>query len=74
MDKIQCPKCTKDQKQKPRKSWSYGKMIEGRTKNGTEWGASVKCSIYDCKCGLAFRYYLTAKGKSWTIPKKKSIL
>ena len=71
---IKCPHCEKKQEQKPLKSWHYGKMIEKRTENGTEWGASVKCSHYSCKCGKPFRFYLTTKGKYWTIPKsnKKS--
>ena len=72
MTKITCPICNKEQKQKPKKSWTYGKMIEERTVEGTIWGASVKCSNYECRCGKSFRFYLTAKGKSWTIPKRKS--
>jgi hypothetical protein len=72
LTKILCPICDKEQKQEPKKSWTYGKMIEGRTVDGTQWGASVRCSMYDCKCGKSFRYYLTVKGKSWTIPKKKT--
>ena len=72
MDVI-CPLCGKKQDQKPIKSWSYGKMIEKRTpkEGGTVWGASVNCSQYHCKCGKPFRFYLTTKGKSWTIPKSK---
>jgi len=73
MTKPTCPVCDKEQKQKPKKTWTYGKMIEKRTIDGTEWGASVKCSSYACKCGKSFRYYLTAKGKSWTIPKRKVV-
>ncbi len=69
--KIECPYCEKEQKQEPTKTWAYGKMIESRTKNETKWGASVNCSQYSCKCGKPFRFYLTTKGKSWTIPKKK---
>lgn len=72
MDKINCPICDMQQKQKPKKTWAYGKMIEARTSDGTEWGASVRCSYFECKCGKLFRYYLTEKGKSWTIPKRKS--
>lgn len=72
MTEITCPICNKVQKQKPKKSWTYGKMIEKRTSEGTTWGASVKCSNYECKCGKSFRFYLTAKGKSWTIPKRKT--
>ena len=73
MTKPTCPVCDKEQKQKPKKTWTYGKMIEKRTIDGTEWGASVKCSSYACKCGKSFRYYLTATGKSWTIPKLKVV-
>lgn len=69
--KVKCPYCKKQQTQKPTKTWAYGKMIEKRTKNGTEWGASVNCSQYYCECGKSFRFYLTTKGKSWTIPKLK---
>jgi len=69
--KIECPLCHKIQKQKPKKSWHYGKMIEEKTSEGTKWGASVKCSQYSCKCGKSFKFYLTTKGKSWTIPKSK---
>ncbi len=47
-------------------------MIEHKDKSGTSWGASVKCSRFECKCGKGFNYYLTSKNKSWTIPKKKS--
>jgi hypothetical protein len=71
LNEIICPICNKEQKQKPKKTWAYGKMIEARTIDGTKWGASVRCSNYECKCGKSFRYYLTSKGKSWTIPKKK---
>ena len=69
---IKCPYCRKKQEQKPTKVWAYGKMIESKTKNETKWGASVNCSQYYCECGKAFRYYLTTKGKDWTIPKPKS--
>ncbi len=72
MTEIKCPICNIEQKQKPKKSWTYGKMIEKRTAKKTSWGASVKCSIYECKCGKSFKFYLTAKGKSWTIPKRKT--
>lgn len=68
---IACPYCDKKRKRNPTKTWTYGKMIEKRTKNGTEWGASVDCSQYYCECGKAFRFYLTTKGKFWTIPKSK---
>ncbi len=68
---IKCPHCNKIQKQKSIKSWTYGKMIEARDVNGTSWGASVKCSRYSCKCGKLFNFYLTEKGKNWTIPKSK---
>jgi len=68
---VLCPVCGEKQSQEPVKSWNYGKMIEKRTSEGTVWGASVECSIYDCKCGKSFRYYLTSKRKFWTIPKKK---
>ena len=71
---IKCPICKKKQSQKPVKSWSYGKMIEKRTTKGTVWGASVNCSQYHCECGKSFRFYLTTKGKSWTIPKSKKTL
>ena len=69
---IKCPFCNKNQKQKPLKSWAYGKMIEKRTKGGTKWGASVNCSRYTCNCGKFFNFYLTSKGRHWTIPKSKS--
>ena len=69
--KIKCPFCNKNQEQEPLKSWAYGKMIEKRTKEGTKWGASVNCSQYHCECGKPFRFYLTTKGKFWTIPKSK---
>jgi len=68
---IKCPHCDKNQKQKPVKSWQYGKMIEEKTKSGTKWGASVNCSHYYCNCGKSFKFYLTTKGKFWTIPKSK---
>ena len=66
---IKCPHCNKKQKQKPIKSWVYGKMIESRTKTGTKWGASVNCSRHSCSCGKSFNFYFTSKGKYWTIPK-----
>ena len=69
--KIKCPYCNKNQKQKLIKSWAYGRMITNRTKNGIVWGTSVKCSRYSCNCGKIFNFYLTSKGKYWTIPKKK---
>jgi len=68
---IKCPQCNKKQNQEPKKSWQYGKMIEERTKEGTKWGAAVKCSQYSCSCGKSFKFYLTTKGKFWTIPKSK---
>ncbi len=71
MDNVKCPYCGNLQKDDPIKSWSYGKMIEARTKEKTIWGASVKCSQYQCNCGKPFKFYLTTKGKSWTIPKSK---
>ena len=49
-------------------------MIEKRTKEGgTKFGASVNCARYSCVCGKAFNFFLTTKGKSWTIPKLKEI-
>jgi len=69
--KIKCPYCNTEQKQKPVKSWAYGKMIENRTASETIWGASVNCSRYSCKCGKSFNFFLTTKGKFWTIPKSK---
>lgn len=66
-----CPFCNHKQIDQPVKSWAYGKMIEKRTNEGTIWGASVNCSQYYCKCGKQFRFYLSTKGKSWTIPKLK---
>ena len=66
-----CPYCNREQNQKPVKSWAYGKMIEKRTENGTKWGASVNCSRYSCNCGKSFNFFLTTKGKFWTIPKSK---
>lgn len=71
---VLCPSCGKTQSQEPTKSWTYGKMIEKRTSKGTKWGASVNCSQYYCECGKPFRFYLTTKGKSWTIPKSKKAL
>lgn len=46
-------------------------MIEHRDKSGTKWGAAVTVSRYLCECGNPFNFFLTTKGKSWTIPKKK---
>ncbi|MDE1818480.1 MAG: hypothetical protein KGI19_07745 [Thaumarchaeota archaeon] len=46
-------------------------MIERRDTSGTKWGAAVTCSRYLCKCGKPFNYFLSSKGKSWTIPKSK---
>jgi len=69
---IKCPQCGIIQSQEPTKSWNYGKMIEKRTSKGTVWGASIKCSQYYCECGNPFRFYLSTKGKSWTIPKSKN--
>jgi len=68
---IKCPYCNGTQKQKQIKSWVYGKMIEKRSKSGTTLGAKVKCSRYSCNCGKSFNFYLTEKGKFWTIPKSK---
>jgi len=69
--KIKCPYCKSEQKQKPIKSWAYGKMIERRTKSGIKLGASINCSRYSCKCGKLFNFFITTKGKFWTIPKSK---
>jgi hypothetical protein len=69
--KIICPYCNQSQKKEAKKTWSYGKMIEKRTKSETVWGASINCSQYYCECGKPFRFYLTSKGKFWTIPKSK---
>lgn len=69
--KPKCPFCKKEQSQKPINSWVYGKMIEGSTKTGTKWGAQANVSRYVCKCGKVFNFFLTTKGKSWTIPKAK---
>jgi hypothetical protein len=67
-----CPYCDITQKQVPVKTWSFGKLIENRTKEGTTWGASINCSQYYCvKCGKSFISYLTTKGKYWTNPKSK---
>lgn len=73
MSSPKCPHCSKIQSQKPLKSWEYGKLIVKRDSNGTKWGPSVKCSRYICKCSKAFNFFLTTKGKSWTIPKQKEI-
>ena len=69
--KIKCPYCKKEQNQKATKTWVFGKLIKERTKDGTKWGASINCSQYYCVCGKPFRFYLTTKGKYWTIPKLK---
>lgn len=69
---IKCPLCKSIQKKQPTKSWTYGKIIERKTKKGTEWGASINCSHYICECGKPFNFFLTTKGRSWTIPKSKS--
>jgi len=70
--KIKCPFCDKEQKQDPKKTWAYGTMIEKRTKGeGTVRGAACKCSRYSCNCGKSFNFYLTTKGKYWTIPKSE---
>jgi len=66
---IKCPYCNEEQKQEPSKTWKFGRLIEKRSKDRTEWGASINCSQYYCVCGKAFRLYLTTKGKYWTIPK-----
>jgi len=66
-----CPFCGKEHTQKPIKSWTYGKMIEKKVESGTRWGGVITCTRYRCKCGKSFNFYLTTKGKSWTIPKKK---
>ena len=68
---IKCPYCHKNLNQRPTKTWAYGKMIEKRDVKGTKWGASINCSQYYCECGKPFRFYLTTKGKYWTIPKSK---
>jgi len=70
--KVICPICNIEQKNQPIKTWSFGKLIEKRTKSGTVWGTSIDCSQYRCECGKYFRFYFTPKGKSWTIPKAKS--
>ena len=69
--KVKCPFCKSNQKQEPVKSWAYGKMIEKRDIHKTTWGASVQCSHFLCDCGKSFNFFLTTKGKTWTIPKKK---
>jgi len=65
---VKCPNCENIQKQKPLKSWNYGKMIITRTVEGTQWGPSINCSRYECKCGKSFNYFNSLKS-SWTIPK-----
>ena len=69
---VKCPFCKSIQTKQPVKAWVYGKMIEKRTKKETTWGSSVSCSRYICKCGKPFNFFLTTKGKFWTIPKSKS--
>ena len=70
--KSTCPFCHQIQTQEPIKSWKYGKMIEHRDKMGTTWGASVNVSRYICSnCERHFNFFLTTKGKFWTIPKTK---
>ena len=73
MHNPKCPFCDREQTQKPVKTWAYGKMIVKKTVKSTVWGASINCSKYHCKCGKSFNVYLTTKGKSWTIPKSKSL-
>jgi hypothetical protein len=68
---IKCPYCNKEQKYGPKKTWEFGKLIKNRTKEKTTWGASINCSQYYCTCGKPFRFYLSANGKYWTIPKSK---
>ena len=69
---IKCPHCDRIQKKDPTKTWSFGKLIENRTDEGTTWGASIDCSQYYCeKCGKSFLFYMTKKGKNWTNPKSK---
>ncbi len=65
-----CPYCSKNQTQKPLKSWKYGKIIISRTTKGTKWGHNITCSRYNCECGKVFNFYHSVKGKTWTIPKK----
>lgn len=74
-DNVKCPYCRKNQKKDPVKTWSFGKLIESRTEEGTKWGTSINCSQYYCeKCGKSFLYYLTKNGKSWTNPKYKKVV
>ena len=49
--------CNKEQKQKPMKSWTYGKNI------------SVK--RFECKCGKFFNFYDNGN-VTWTIPKRET--
>lgn len=63
-----CPFCNAKQKQKPIKSWSYGKIIQRHEDNGNMWGAAIKCSRYKCECDKIFNFY-KSPNKSWTIPK-----
>ena len=50
-----CPFCGKNQK-KEIKKWNYNK---------------VEAARYACVCGKSFNFYMTSKGKTWTIPKPK---
>ena len=68
---IKCPHCGKLKKQKLIKSWTYGRMFKSITKKGIKFGASIKCSRYQCECGKPFNHFSSPKGKSWTIPKMK---
>jgi len=69
---ILCPFCFKKQKQKPKKSWRYGKLIKKRTEMGTKWIGTIYCSRFKCSCGKSFNFYKSPK-TTWTIPKKNSL-
>jgi len=69
--KVECPYCSAIQKQKPLKSWGYGKLIKKRNGDVNIMGSSINCSRYQCKCEKFFIFYQTTKGKTWTNPKPK---
>ena len=58
MSKIKCPECGELQSENCVKEWKYG---------------YVQCFRYNCKkCEKFFNYYISSKGKTWTIPKPKN--
>ena len=72
MNDVKCPHCGTKQKNKPTKSWPYGRKIKKEVAGKTKLVSCITCYRYVCKCEKSFLFYLTTRNTSWTIPKPKT--